>query len=222
MKGNEFRIRMNFPLRNVTIHRGDDAWPPVPQSPATPNMELPSFPFTQTQPAVQPPANLWESEIGQFLQEDRRIIESLGTALTKATVDIQHKKESQLGELQQAAIELAVTIAAQLLHQTIEKDQFPIEPMVREMVQNLREQISEDQTITVRLNPQDMELLESRLEGKPLIEEMENRIRVNPDESISRGNCRLEARDNLLFSDLVNQINQIREDLLRRLGNAGA
>jgi flagellar biosynthesis/type III secretory pathway protein FliH len=80
-------------------------------------------------------------------------------------------------------------------------------------------QLEKDAPVTIRMNPADIELLESRLDGSPLLPDRDD-PRVVPDRTLARGECRVESGDTILLSDVTRELQEIRDDLLRSLGNA--
>jgi flagellar biosynthesis/type III secretory pathway protein FliH len=77
----------------------------------------------------------------------------------------------------------------------------------------------DDEVVCVRLNPHDLELLEKRLDGEPLLSGPDD-PQLIADPTLGRGECRVEGRAAVSLSDLPRQLGQIREDLLRRIADA--
>jgi flagellar biosynthesis/type III secretory pathway protein FliH len=92
--------------------------------------------------------------------------------------------------------------------------EFPIDAKVRDMLA----QLGDDEPVAVRLNPADLQLLKQRLAGDPLLSDRAD-PRFVADDELARGACRVEGRESMLVSD---ELEDIREDLLRSLGNAGS
>ncbi|HEY1188707.1 MAG TPA: FliH/SctL family protein, partial [Gemmata sp.] len=125
------------------------------------------------------------------------------------------EQAARLGELQQVAVAMAVTIATRLLHEQIESGTFAIENKVRDMIA----QLGGDAAVTVRLNPADLALLTTRLGGQPLSDDYSD-PRFVADPSLGRGDCQVEGRESMLLSDVTRELEDIRDDLLRRVKNA--
>jgi flagellar biosynthesis/type III secretory pathway protein FliH len=121
----------------------------------------------------------------------------------------------RIEELQRAAVELATTIASRLLHERVVAGDFPIDAKVRDMIA----QLGEDVPVAVRLNPADLELLKSRLGGEPLSADRDD-PRLVADPALTRGGCQVEGRESMLMSDVTRELQEIRDDLLRRLTDA--
>src|SRR5262249_12633780 len=104
---------------------------------------------------------------------------------------------------------------ARLLHDRISAGDFAIELLVREMIG----QLNTDEPITVSLHPDDLELLQRRLDGRPLLEGDE-RVRLVADVALGRGGCRVESKDDMILAELEEQLADMRRQLMRSLGNA--
>jgi flagellar biosynthesis/type III secretory pathway protein FliH len=155
------------------------------------------------------------AEIGMQLAADRRAIDTVLGSLTTAAARMQADHSALLLACRKLAVELATSIAAKLLHERIETDQFNLEQMIRDMAADM----PEDEIVSVRLNPHDLELLEKRLDGQPLLSGPDD-PRLIADHALARGECRVEGRAAVSMSDLPRQLGQIREDLLRRVADA--
>ena len=127
----------------------------------------------------------------------------------------QQWQAARLAEWQRAAIELAMTIATRLLHERVLSGDFPMESKVRDMIA----QLGDDPAVTVRLHPADLQLLKSRMRGGPLIPDQED-PKFLPDPALGRGECRVEGQESMLLSEVSRELQEIRDELLRSLGNA--
>ncbi|MEJ5275345.1 MAG: FliH/SctL family protein [Thermogemmata sp.] len=148
-------------------------------------------------------------------QQEREQFAQLISALRSAVAELQRQQQQRLHEWQRAAIELALTMASRLLYERIQSGEFPIDARVREMVA----QLENEPVIAIRLHPQDLKLLEQRLKEQPLWPEGEQ-PRFIADATLARGECRVEGRETILLSDVVRQLEEIRDELLRSLGHA--
>jgi flagellar assembly protein FliH len=148
-------------------------------------------------------------------QQERELLTQILSTLRTTASECRRQYQEHLQQWQQAAIELAVTIAARLLYERLEAGKFPIDIRVREMIA----QLDNEPVLTVRLHPQDLKLLRDRVGEQALVGEQQQ-IRLLADPTLARGECRVEGRETLLLSDVVQQLEQIREELLRSLGYA--
>jgi flagellar biosynthesis/type III secretory pathway protein FliH len=126
--------------------------------------------------------------------------------------------EQRIGEWRRAAVELALAVATRLLHERITDGEFAVEALVRDMLG----QFAGPPPVTVRLNPADLALLATRLDGRPLVPEGTPGPTLAADPGLGRGSCRLEAGGQMLLSDLADQLEEVRTHLLRSLGHVGS
>jgi flagellar assembly protein FliH len=150
-------------------------------------------------------------------QVEHEAIQRTLKALTDAVQGLEAQQRQRLGELQRMAIELSVAIASRLVHETLQVGDFAVEALVRKAVAKLEAR----GVVTVRLNPEDVALLEQRLKGQPLLPENAD-VHLVADPALARGNCRAEAGDILVTSQWEAQLEEIRQHLLRSVGNANA
>jgi flagellar biosynthesis/type III secretory pathway protein FliH len=122
-----------------------------------------------------------------------------------------------LDEWQRSAVELAVTIAARLVHDSIRAGDFAVEEVVRSAI----ELLGPRGPFAVRLHPADVTLLETRLGGETLATSADA-VTVTADASIERGGCTVEAPEATVTSRLAEQLATMREELLRSLADADA
>lgn len=215
----EYRIRFTERLRGVALAPIEDAEVshPKPTAPTrTPTPATIPVPAPRTEPP--PPAapqDFWQTDIGRELAADRERIETALEQIREAIAAFRQDQANRLREWQRAAIELALTIATRLFHERVGSGEFPIEARVRDMIA----QLEEDAPATVHLNPADLTLLESRLDGKPLLSGRDD-PRLVPDPTLARGECRVESRETILLSDVTRELHEIRDELLRSLGHA--
>jgi hypothetical protein len=206
----EFRVSFADRLADAVVVATDTPLPPLRIHP------LPPDPTPTHTPAAAPPsADLWVTEIGAQLAADRRAIETVLGSLTTAADALTRQHTERLGEWRAAAVELAVSIAAKLLHERITAEEFAVEQMVRDMAADM----TEDEVVSVRLNPKDLELLEKRLDGQPLLSGPDD-PQLIADNTLGRGECRVEGKASLSLSALPRQLGQIRDDLLRSIAHA--
>jgi flagellar assembly protein FliH len=159
--------------------------------------------------------DFWATDAGRELKADRERIEQALTQFQAGVAQVRESQTARLRDWQRAAVELAATMAARLLHERVAIGEFPIEARVSDMLA----QLEKDAAVTVRLNPADIALLESRLGDEPLFPGRDD-ARVVPDPALARGECRVESGDALLLSDVTRELQEIRDELLRSLGNA--
>ena len=192
----EYRVPLPAPVRRVRLMSGQE----LPKA-------LPSAPAPR-------PEDVWQTEIGKQLHADRQLIEGLRDRLMAAARELQEQHRQRVHDWRQAAVELALAVAAKLLHREVLAGEFAVEEVVRDMVGQLGEG---DLPLTIRLHPEDLALLQRRLGGKPLLPERPGVPRLAADDALHRGDCRIESREELLLCDLAGQLAELREHLLRSL-----
>jgi hypothetical protein len=213
----EFRVSFADRLSGAVVVGANAPLPPLRRTPAPPpdSLDTPVTISNEPRATPAPPTDLWVTEIGAQLSADRKAIETVLGSLTTAVGRLQADHSALLQACRKLAVELATSIAAKLLHERITADEFNLEQMIRDMAGDLHD----DEVVCVRLNPRDLELLEKRLDGQPLLSGPDDPQLV-ADNTLGRGECRVEGRSAVSLSDLPRQLGQIREDLLRRVADA--
>lgn len=233
------RVKFDRPLRRVahdspkpvTIVETAKITVPVPgQTPAP----MPAPAPTPKPPAAEVPSLEENEESASRSEEDeqarleemkamedrhREEFETLREALKKMASSIDEGirvRKLQMHELQQAAVEIATTVAARLMHREVSEGRFPIEEMVRDMAN----EFEGDAPLTVYLNPTDLTSLRERLDLGELLPGYAQQVRVAEDDNLARGSCRLETPDSMLLGEVSGQLQTIRDELLRSLGHA--
>lgn len=204
----EFRVRFHARLVGATLAAPDAPLPALTR-PTLPPPPPPAVAFVP-EPVAAPTPDL----TAEFLA-DRGRVEAVLAHLRAAADEVRKDLNGRLREWQRAAVELAMATATRLLHDRVVSGEFPVEEKVREMV----EQLNEDGPITVRLNPADLQLLEDRLGGEPLLPGRDD-PKVIPDPAMARAEVRVEGREGMLLADVTRELIEIREQLLKDLGNA--
>ena len=193
---------------------------PVPFPPALPEKEegegARARAGEREEESATPPANLWDTEIGQVLTEDRAWIERTLTAITSRVDALHESRRREWRDWQRNAVELAVTLASRLLHDKLAEGDFPVESVVRELIGEVG-----PGPLVVHLHPADLALLRKRLDGKPL-EAGHQGLKFAADPALGRGDCLVESTDTLALSQLPLQLAEMRRRMLRSLGHAQA
>jgi flagellar biosynthesis/type III secretory pathway protein FliH len=209
----EFRVPLNAQIRHATLVSSNSLLPPL--SACTPKPVDSSHVSEPTSSGTVQPPDFWLTEIGQQLAVDRKSIEATLQAVRDGVDEFRKQHLERLGEWQKAAVELAMSIVAKVLHERVTADQFPLEAMIRDMAGEMHE----DEILSVRLNPRDLQLLEQRLDGEPLFPGLAD-PKLLVDATLGRAECRVEGRSTVTVSDLPRQLSQFREDLLGSLAHA--
>ena len=149
------------------------------------------------------------------LAAEREAIARVLAGMAESAQNFDARKRQLLAEMQQVAVELAVAVAGRLMHQKIEAGEFPIENVVRQVV----EQLGAKQSVQVCLHPDDLALLAQRLGDAPLATASAD-LQLVADAELSRGDCRAQAGELSVLSQLDVQLADLRRQLLGSLGHA--
>jgi flagellar assembly protein FliH len=188
---------------------------------ADPNAPLPSPPpHVQPEPHPQPPipqaAGPDKAEQDRQLQEEKEAVQCTLASLRETAHTVAAQWDAQLAEMKRITVELAVTIAARLLHEKIEEGKFAVEALVHKVVEQLEPRLP----VTVYLHPKDLALLEQRLgPGQPVVSD-NREVRLAADPALERGDCRVESSAVKVVSQLKAQMEEIRQHLLRSVEHA--
>jgi flagellar biosynthesis/type III secretory pathway protein FliH len=171
---------------------------------ADPHLPLPAVPAV---PALAPRPI---ADPMQMAREERHAIEQTLAALRAAVEQLGTRHEAMIGEMRQAAIELAMAVAGRVVFDKLQAGEFPIEEMVRQSVARL----PAAPAVKVYLHPDDLALLRRRLGEQALTEAREPDVRLETEAALKRGGCRAEAGEIHVLADLANQLAELRQHLL--------
>ncbi len=186
----EIAFPSRMPLRNVVR--------------VSPHLPLPAaavVPPPPPRPVVPDPA--------QTAREERRAIEQVLSQLREAIREMGTRYTVLVGEMRQAAVELAVAVAGRLVYGTLNTGEFPIEEMVDQALKRL----PASETVRVFLHPDDLALLRSRLDDRPVLSSAQTEVGLLADANLSRGSCRAEAGEIHVRAELSSQIAGLLRDL---------
>ncbi len=220
--GHEVVVRFHAPPAALVVAESGAALPsgpPVPPSaPAVPRPPVPPVAAPSPEPVAPPPPAVpdpREAEFERRVREERSAIRGVLDALSAAARRVAEEDGARVAELRRAAVELAVTIATRLVHDRVAAGEFAVEAVVREAA----ELLGPRGPFTVRLHPDDLALLESRLGGATVFAG-DAEVRLVADPAPGRGGCRVEAPGGAVAARLGEQLAAVRRELLRSLGDA--
>jgi len=171
--------------------------------------------------ADEPSAELEKLVVAEKARQDkkeREAIECVLRNLHEAAAFLRSQQQEHLEEMQRLAVELAVAIASRLLHDQIQSGDYPVETLVRKVV----ERLDTPQPVTVFLHPADLALLKQRLgEGRTIFPESAE-VQLRSDAALARGDVRAQAGDISVLADLEEQLKDIRGTLQETLSVAAA
>ena len=189
-----FSVCFHAPLRWSVVADRSRELPPLPLSPPSP-----IAPESPPSPEIQARA---ES------QAFDQVIVSLQAAAGRCEAQY----ELMLGEMQQAAVELALAVASRVLMSKVEAGDFPLEPLIRHIVGRLPVKGE----INVHLHPEDLALLQKRLGDRTLVQGGPT-IQFHANPASARGECRATTGGVTIVSDLMDQLANLREHLLESI-----
>ena len=94
----------------------------------------------------------------QVISDERRQIAAALAGLTSAAMALRKDVDRMRGEMEAAAVELAMAVASRLIHKAIDAEAFGVEELVHELTARLEG----DRAVTVFLHPEDLKLLQRR------------------------------------------------------------
>jgi flagellar biosynthesis/type III secretory pathway protein FliH len=151
-----------------------------------------------------------------MLQQEHQAIANAAAALVQAARNLAAEDVKRLRQMQEAAVDLACTIASHLIRQKIHRNDFPVEQLVRESI----EQLGTNHESVVHLHPDDLALLRRQLgTSAPLFSES-SEVSLLGDPNIARGNCRAESGGICAMSQWEEQLKRIESRLREGLGYA--
>ncbi len=120
------------------------------------------------------------------------------------------RKEKFFEENELVVVRLAFEIAKKVIHQEVSANPDLVLYVVREALKKA----SNSQNLVIKLNPQDVAVLERGKDDRlPELKKFD-RLEIVPDESIERGGCILDTDSGLLDARLEVQLKKIEEALL--------
>lgn len=198
----EVTVKPGSPLKNVTVLAPGEPWMPV---------------RVPTDSAPQPPKVI-ENAAFEQLRAERQMLEQILARIEELGREREPQLQHRVAEWRQAAVEMAMMIAARLLHREIDRDAFPIDDLVRDMASNF----VPSHPIAIHMHPRDLRLLRDRLGGRPLFDQREGAVQWIEDPSIARGDCRIEDGERMMLSRLTAQLESMRTAMIRSLPHAAA
>lgn len=206
----ETTITLKLPIRRVVL--GDPSTPP-PEWLQTHHRHLAHFVLAEASAShVTRSANsAAHAELEARLRAQTDALELAAEQLQHAATTIQvHWHQIVLPELQQTTIELAHAIAAKLVLDRVLSDQFPIENLVREVV----ERLNTEQPIVVRLHPADLAVWKQHVESHVAATTVGDHVRVQADATLARGDCQASSGEVSIVYELRRQIEELRQQLV--------
>ncbi len=199
-----YRLHVQFPTDLIGVHLSESIEPVEIKGDA--NMPLGAPVQQQQHEACDEQASL--ENMNRLLEA---IVESIG--------ELESRRSKSLSELQQAAVEIAVIVANNIVRRAISADNYGVVDLVNEVISRL----GAEKTVTIYLHPNDHRLFEEQLKKEEkTLHEVAARIQVNADPNLQPGECYADAGDFGLLSTIEQQLTDIRQMLLEGLEDAEA
>ncbi len=148
----------------------------------------------------------------EALENATELLESV----VEAIEELEARRSQSLAELQQAAVEIAVIVAANIVRRAISAHDYDVAGVVQEVISRL----GAEKPVTVYLHPQDQQLFESLWSQEGTSREVAARIQIEADSKLQQGDCYADAGDFGLLSTVEQQLGDLREMLLEGLEDA--
>lgn len=206
----ETTITLKLPIRRVVL--GDPSAPP-PEWLQAHHRRLIRFALSEASAEADPRSanSAAHAEHEPQRREQIAALEQAAHQLQVAAKTMQvHWQQIVLPELQQTTIELAHAIAAKLVLDRVLSDQFPIENLVREVV----ERLNTEQPIVVKLHPADLSVWQQHVESHVSATTLGNHVRVQADAALARGDCQAASGEVSIVYELRRQIEELRQQLV--------
>ena len=143
-------------------------------------------------------------------------IQQMFSGLAMAISELENKQRQSINELQQVAIELAVTAASGLTGAIIECGQFRIDQLVAESLA----QLQTTGPVTLHLHPQDLELFHELNNKHTETATDLSQVQLAGDPELKRGSCTATSGGVSLVSDLESRLASVRQVWMENLDDA--
>lgn len=196
-----------LPVRIAGVHGHSAREAASPVAAASPAIVTAPSPAPSPLPAAAPPPAVPGIDIRPLLN-----------TLLSAVQELDERRRESLRELQQAAVELSIAIASQLLRRAIDAGQFG----VRELVEDALHRLPASGPVQVSLHPADLQQLQSQLAARAPHILAGREVRFRPDPTLERGSCRADLPEEGILSDLHLSLGDLHEELMEGLADAQA
>jgi flagellar biosynthesis/type III secretory pathway protein FliH len=148
-------------------------------------------------------------------EQDTRHIQSLLGELIATVQDLEERRSQSISELQQLAIDLAVTVASAVAETAISQEEHGIDTLVQQAIKRM----GVGDALVVGLHPRDVALLQKKLAetGSPW---PENTVDIVADDSLDPGSVRVTRDGTGLLSRVQSRLSDIRRHLIEGLDDA--
>lgn len=148
-----------------------------------------------------------ETGIAQGLEQGQQLIDQKIAVLDELVSQLQQPIEPQNQQIEQALVNLAMTLAQKVIHCEVEQNPKPLQQAIAQGLNLLGQQ----QPVTVKLHPQDM----------PHVQEVwseqachDRQINLMVDPSLEQGNCQLDSVSSSVSVDVASRCAQVFDDFV--------
>lgn len=197
-----YRLHVQFPTELVGVHHSE-------------SIEAVEIKGDTNVPAGTP-AQQQEAE-AHDKQESLENLNRLLEAFVESIAEVEERRSQALLEFQQAAVEIAVLVANNIVRRAISANDYDVVDVVNEVISRL----GAEKSVTVYLHPNDHRLFEEELKKEEkTLREVAARIQVRADPKLQPGDCYADAGDFGLLSTIEQQLTDLRQMLLEGLEDA--
>ena len=154
-------------------------------------------------------------ELGQKLGEQR--IETVVQQMATLLQEIQNQRDSLYKTYEREMLQLALSISKKILHHELQVNEEVITATLREVSKHIVDQ----RKIVIRLNPVDLQFLQTRAGSVLSAEKGGQGVEMIKDPSITRGGCVVETAFGSIDGTIETQFDQIVSLLWERFGEPG-
>ncbi len=156
-----------------------------------------------------------EIGLGGVDPEEISRLQQLLTEAAESVQELQTQHRQSLGEMQEVAVELATAAASWLVGYAIDRDMFAVDDLILKALEHLEL----NQSVKVRLNPADHNLLQTLL-SDPVSRKQLDLVSCMKDESIPRGSVRVESGRRIMLTDMHTRLEEIRRTWMEKLDDS--
>ncbi len=148
-------------------------------------------------------------------ERESRNIQALLTELVAAVEELEVRRAHSLNELQQLAIDLAITVASAVSETAISREEHGVEALVEQAVKRM----GIGEPLVIGVHPKDTQLLKARLSTDGVTWPSEA-VTLVADESLEPGSVRITRDGTGLLSRVQSRLSDIRRHLIEGLDDA--
>lgn len=151
-------------------------------------------------------------------EAEGRMVEKLVAAAQRAVADLPHQVNARLDEVAALAVELGLGVAREIVGTALDKGLVDPTPTV---VRCLRDCVhgSSPRDLVVRLHPDDLALVQERLQTEAAVADEVAAARFVADASVPRGGVRAETETGRLRYDPRDALERVAAEVRREVGS---